>query len=329
MRVTSKMITNTFLSDLNTNLTSMQKIQKQMTTGKEVNRPSDDPIKAAKIMRLNSDIENNKQYDSNIVDATNWLDTTDTALGQVNNTLTRIKELMIGSQNAAYGESEKLAIKDEITQRVSEIAQVLNTNYDGNYIFGGTRGNTKPVEVDDSSDTYELFFNSREGIKLDLSDPIVSTDSGYNEYNMINTNLKTEVSQGISMKYSVSASDIMNFKNTDGETIDLSQLFSDVQNHLATTNLDSDLAADDLTKISDVIDNVLSLRSEVGAKQNRMESAKEKNADESNNMIEVLSSIEDIDIAEKTMEYATAQTVYTASLQTSAKILQRSLLDYI
>ena len=60
-----------------------------------------------------------------------------------------------------------------------------------------------------------------------------------------------------------------------------------------------------------------------------MESAQEKNETENYNMTEVLSKTEDIDITEKVMEYSVMQTVYMASLQTSAKVIQPSLLDYI
>lgn len=60
-----------------------------------------------------------------------------------------------------------------------------------------------------------------------------------------------------------------------------------------------------------------------------MESAKDRNEEENFNMTEILSNTEDIDITEKTMQYATMQTVYMASLQTSAKVLQPTLMDYL
>lgn len=84
-----------------------------------------------------------------------------------------------------------------------------------------------------------------------------------------------------------------------------------------------------MQNITETISNLLKIRSEVGAKQNRMDSAKEKNTDATFNMTEILSKTEDIDITEKTMEYANMQTVYLASLQTSAKVLQPSLIDYL
>ena len=73
----------------------------------------------------------------------------------------------------------------------------------------------------------------------------------------------------------------------------------------------------------------MKLRSEVGAKQNSMDSALARNSDQNTNMTEILSKTEDIDITEKAMEYATMQTIYMAALQTSAKVIQPSLLDYL
>lgn len=55
----------------------------------------------------------------------------------------------------------------------------------------------------------------------------------------------------------------------------------------------------------------------------------ETNEDQNYNMTDILSSSEDIDFTEKTMEYAVMQTVYTASLQTSSKVLMNTIMDYI
>ena len=76
---------------------------------------------------------------------------------------------------------------------------------------------------------------------------------------------------------------------------------------------------DGLTKMDSIIQNLLSNRAQVGTMQNRMESAMETNEDQNYNMTDILSSSEDIDFTEKTMEYAVMQTVYTCLLYTSNK----------
>jgi flagellar hook-associated protein 3 FlgL len=336
MRVTNKMLSHSFLTDMRTNLKNMQTLQQQMTSGKEIRKPSDDPFKVARAMQLNTDINTNKQYNENIKDTVNWLDTTDTALGKVGDSLQRVRELLVSAGNAAYGSDEKRAIKDEINQKVSEISQTLNTNFDGKYIFAGTRGTTKPVNTQtDTLGNTKLVYNGRSGLALDTT---VATDPDKAEMGMISSDLIVEISQNVTIEYNVSASDILSFKNSAGTvTKDLRTVLNDITSHLdgkdstgaVYSGATADITGVDLTNITDAISNLLKVRSEVGAKQNRMESALEKNTDENFNMTEILSKTEDIDITEKTMEYANMQTVYVASLQTSAKVIQPSLMDYL
>ncbi len=460
MRVTNKMLSNSFLADMRTNLQYMQKLQQQMTSGKEIRRPSDDPFKVARAMQLHTDINTNKQYNENISDTINWLDTTDTALGQVGDVLQRVRELLISAGNAGYSENERRAIKDEINEKVGEVSQILNTSFDGKYIFGGTRGTTKPVDVvagssleaaksgtidlssitengelkdkveikigfdSDGNGTIEdsekktitidehtkinsisdlaskinekidtdsnlkdkikvvpnivdkkfMFVNINEaggetdknpnnkfvisdpsGISIDTDEAKFTANNSQNtrimyykkgggelvdgaEYNQIQGKLKVQISQGVVMDYNVTASEILEFKNSNGESLDLRDIFNKITNHLdgkgddgvaIDNNAIKELVNGDLQKLTDAMNNLLKIRSEVGAKQNRMDSAKDKNIDANFNMTEILSKVEDIDITEKTMEYATMQTVYLASLQTSAKVIQPSLLDYL
>ena len=331
MRVTNKMLSNNFLRDMRTNLNNMNTLQGQMTSGKQIRNASDDPFKASRIMQMHSDIDTNKQYNNNISDSINWLDTTDTALGQVGDVVGRIQELLVSAGNGAYSSNERTAIKDEINQKIGEASQILNTSFDGKYIFGGTRGTSKPVDVvtKDASgnpQNTKLIYSNANGGELDLSNLSDSTNPDTIQYNQINSSVKVEVSQGVSMEYNVTASQVINYGT--GATDNLMELFKNITDHLDANDSKS-LITGDLTGIKAAMTNVLKVRSEVGSKQNRMESAQSRNVDDNFNMTEILSRTEDIDITEKTMEYATMQTIYTASLQTSAKVLQPSLLDYL
>jgi flagellar hook-associated protein 3 len=313
------MLVNSFLSDMKTNLSNMKSIQSQITSGKEINKPSDDPFKVARSMQLNSAINANKQYNQNIKDTGNYLDVTDTALNQSENVLQRVRELLIAAGNGTYETEEKLAIKNEISQKIAELSQDINTNFDGSYVFGGSRGTTKPLNEDCS---YYIAAGTTDAAEL----------------NKIKAKLSTEISPGVEINYNVSASDIMEFTNENGDSINLKNLLSQIVNHLdgksddgaiADANAGASLGGKDLQGITDSINNILKIRSQVGANQNRMESAQFKNEDENYNLTDILSSIEDIDITQKIMEYSTMQTVYTASLQTSAKVIQPSLLDFL
>lgn len=346
-RVTNRMMSNNYLSRMNKNLNNMQKINNQITTGKEISRPSDNPYKVARSMQLNTDINTNVQYNENIKDTANWLDTTDTALGQITSVTQRIRTLMVSAGNIAYGSDERSSIADEVNERVSELSQILNTNFDGKYIFGGTKVASKPTDTIKGADGENILVLANEvGKSIDMNDP-----ANADVLNMLSGDMNTEISQGVKMKYNVTAYELLNFDTTelkrdvDGNVIigadgqpetvtintDVMSLFKEITKNLVSEDEEESkkIINGNLDNVDKVINNLLRVRSEIGAKQNRMESALTQNEDQNYNMTDILSKTEDIDITEKSIEFAMAQTVYMASLQVSAQILPKSILDYL
>lgn len=346
MRVTNQMMSTSYLKDLNRNLNNLNTLQTQLTTGKEINKASDNPFKTARIMQMYSDISANKQYNENIKDTISWLDTTDTALNQLGSTSQRIRELMVSSGNAIYGSDEKNAIKNEINQLINQTAQILNTNFDGKYIFGGTKSLSKPVGVEkDSNGNNILVFKDADGNSFNEegkayiknTDGTIERDANGNlkveanskpEYEnllkQMKSSLSVEVSNGVNMDYNVCAPNILISKKGTNAM----KLLNDVVNNLDKEN-SSEVLNNNLADMDLFIANINNIRGEVGSKQNRMETAKTQNEDQNSSMKEILSKTEDVDMAEKTIELATLQSVYVASLQVSAAIIQKSLVDFI
>ena len=330
MRITNQMMSKSFLRDLGRNQNHMKKINDQLTSGKEIRRPSDNPFKVARSMQLSRDIGANSQYNENIKDTTNWLDTTDTALEQLGNSFQRFRELMISAGNAAYGSDEKKAIKDEMNEKVNEITQILNSSFDGKYIFGGTKVNSKPVASSRNIETKNNYINlsGNEGEVLSLDNLDASVQ---NQSNMIGKKLNVEISQGVTMEYSVSATDILLFKDKKGVSLNVMDLLKGITDDIDSENPDnsSKVTNEYLKSMDETITNLLKIRAEVGAKQNRMEAAGDQNDEQNFNLTDILSQTEDIDFAQKNIEATVAQSVYMASLQVSAKIIQPSLLDFL
>lgn len=381
-RITNKMMTNNYLSDMQINLKSLSKVQNQMSSGKTINKGSDDPSVAARLTQLNSEISANKQYNSNITDTTNWLDTTDTALSEAGNVLSRIRELMVKAGNGAYDTDERKAIKKEAIADVQQLTQTLNTSFDGSYIFGGTKSTSKPVTVDSNGNisyadkdgnslSYTVTTNTTSTFPVNtvLNDSksindritylnsIPSSDPGYGTaqteittltpmlvpMTQIGSDLISQISDGVTVNYNKTATGILEFHdntlNKDIDTKDvLSKIISDMgkaaKEVSTTTDAEqatalTDINGDDLKQLDSIISNLLQTRSSVGTLQNRMDSAKTTNEDQNYNMTSILSDSGDIDLTEKTVEYSSIQTVYTAALQTSSKVLEKTLLDYI
>ena len=340
-RITNSMMTSRFLSNMKRNLNNMSTLQNQLASGKEILRPSQNPFAATRNKQLANQISDNEQYNANIKDTSNWLDTTDTALAQAGNVMARIKELMVKAGNGAYSEDEIATIKNEVVEKSKELAQIMNTTFDGAYIFGGTKGTSKPVTVDSNGN---LAYADKNGNGFgNPAIPDVSTGNDKtNAESQLSTSLKTEISQGVVVEYNKTATDIFEFTDTKLGDINVMNEISTLINNLgkmsdktgATTDAEKEAAlnyvnGEGLSKMDSIVQNLLANRAQVGTMQNRMESAMETNEDQNYNMTDILSSSEDIDFTEKTMEYAVMQTVYTASLQTSSKVLMNTIMDYI
>lgn len=316
MRITNKMMSNSFLTDMNNNLQNLDRVRQQLTTGKNFSKPSHDPAGVIRSMQLYTGIDANKQYNKNISNVINWLDVTDTALGQIGDQLQKIRDKLNEAGNPGFGETERKALKDEVNGIIGSLSQTLNTNFDGKYIFSGTRVTGKPTAVSkDGNKNSSIDCINKDGTK-----PLKEEEA-----KQINAKLKTEISEGVVMEYNVTANEIL-----DGG-VNLKELLGKIVSNLDSDDSDkiNELFGENLGDMDKALDNVLKIRAEVGAKQNRMDAAKKMNTETNFNMTEILSGIEDIDIVEKNMEYAVLQSVYISSLQTSAKVLQPTLMDYL
>lgn len=453
MRITSTMLSSNYLKNVNKNMSYLQTLQNQLSTGKEISKPSDDPYKASRIVKMYADIAGNEQYNDNITDVTNFLDVTDTSITQISNLYSRVRELLVSAGNAAYGSEQMQSIQDEMKVKVDQLAQLLNTSFDGKYVFGGTKVDSKPVTVVDGKIQYAdangnglptVYKNSdgsysttkssknekvalddrmesgntvREELmeeqselnnKADLSeddsnrlaeiesmldeskdvyidsngkfttsegeesvevalgsidkeeiekeiDKLTSADgstkisdteddtnekrlkelneikAGITAYNQIKADMKIEISQGVIVDYNKTASEILEFTDPEDPSriINVADLFNDIINNLNSEDGKEALTGENLADLDKAITNLLTKSSEIGAMQNRMESAKTQNESENENLTAILSNVEDIDFTEKMIDFSTLMTVYKASLQISANILPKTIMDYL
>lgn len=291
-------MTNTYMKNLNRNLNQVQKLHNQVTSGKLISKPSDNPMLVGKIMSLSNNILQNQQYSTNIKDTIGWVDTQDSALNTISGTLNRIRDLVIYASNGPLSDTDRSAIKDEMGMKVGELADALNTNFDGRYIFGGQETMDAPFKIVDGVLTYSGDTN----------------------------NISREISPGVMIDLITDGSRITG-NNANG----LGVLLNDIIAAMNTGNADAieNLSGPLLEQLDVKIDDVIRVRSNVGAIQNRLDAAQSRNITEYLNLTELLSEREDIDIAEKYMEFSVMDSVYKASLAVGGKILQPTLLDYL
>lgn len=143
MRITTKMMQNTALRNLNTCKTREQKLTEQMATGKKISKPSDDPIIAIRSLKLNSSLDKIMQYsDRNAADAESWLKLTESAITTVVDIIggdTGLK-YMLTQAAAQYNKAEdRMTIMQDLLNKVKEIYATGNADSAGKSIFTGFR----------------------------------------------------------------------------------------------------------------------------------------------------------------------------------------------
>lgn len=141
MRITTKMMQNTSLRNLNINKARQEMLTNQMSTGKNITRPSDDPVIAIRALKLNSSLDKIDQYyEKNAADAASWLELTDAAISTVNGILSNdIKANINQICNSYMKVKDREAVILSLTNAVKEIYSTGNADSAGRSLFTGYR----------------------------------------------------------------------------------------------------------------------------------------------------------------------------------------------
>lgn len=149
MRVTTRMLTQHTAANIMANADAMQQTQRQLTTGKRILRPGDDPAGAAFGVRLRSQNLRDDQYLRNIEQSRTWLDTTDSVLGDIGDLLGRARELSVQASTGTLGAGDTAQVAEEIDAIRNQIISSLNRTVDvDQHLFSGQMTDTVPISVD-------------------------------------------------------------------------------------------------------------------------------------------------------------------------------------
>ncbi len=157
MRITNNMLVNNMLNNITNNLTRMDKYQNQLATGKKIQVPSDDPVVAARALKLRTDVSEVEQYQRNIKDAQSWLEVTDGALDSIGSVLQRARELAVETANGSNTPEDTQKVQKEIEQLKTQLIHLANTTYAGRYIFSGYSTDKKLINDDEASSDFGRF----------------------------------------------------------------------------------------------------------------------------------------------------------------------------
>lgn len=305
MRITNNMLSSQLLLNLNRNAQQMNNTQTQLATGRKINKPSDDPVGITYSLRYRAELSSNEQYQKNVDSAISWLEFNDTVMNQAGNVVQRLRELTVQGSTGTNPQSALDSINEEVKELREQLVDISNSKLNGKYVFNGETYDVKPYD-----------FPSNPDGSLDLTNAAsVVTDQG--KINFI-------VGESVQLPINVSGNEVF------GTGTETDNLFATVNNIIkALTEGDTVELSKQLDNIDTRMNKMLAIRSEIGAKTNRIDLMKGRLDDLNINLTDLQAKVEDADYAELAMKSKIQENIYNASLSAGAKIISPSLVDFL
>jgi flagellar hook-associated protein 3 FlgL len=303
-RVTQSMMQTQLLSNINNNLSRLDHNQNVLSTGKKILKPADDPVGITYALRYRSELSINDQYKKNVDSAKSFVDHTDSVLGQINDLIQRANELTVQGLNGTNPQSALTAISQEIGQIYEQAVTLGNDQLNGKYIFNGQKTDVQP-------------YTSAGAAALPGPPPVPGETSD-------DQTITYQFAAGVTIPINVTG------KAVFGDGSDPDNLFTvlkGLQNAFANGQLST--AGTLLGQLQSRFSKLQDIRSEVGARSNRIDLLDNRLQDLNQNLTGLDSKTEDADMAETLIQLKADQNVYQASLSAGAKIIQPSLIDYL
>lgn len=162
MRISQKVIFNAAEQRLGTLTEELYTANEVVTTGKRINRVSDDPVGMTRTLDLRSGLAHMDQLARNVSTGRTWLDAAETSMGNVESLLSDTKVLAIAMNNDAMNTTDRANAAVQVRETIMEIFDIANTQVNGQYLFAGTKTDIKPFAFDDPADPNLVSYGGNE-----------------------------------------------------------------------------------------------------------------------------------------------------------------------
>jgi flagellar hook-associated protein 3 FlgL len=290
-RITHHSMGMTVLAGLQGNLTRVGKLQEQLSSGRQISRPSDSPSGTVSALVVRGQLRANAQYSRNATDGIGWLSTADVALTGVMDSARRVRELTLQGMSTGVASPEsRAAIAAEVDTLREGLLGLANTAYLDRPVFGGTTSGLLAYDTNGAylGDTNQVHrrVGDNATVRVDVSGPEVFGTGANNLFGVV----------------------------------------ADISTHLRN---DPTLLGNDLGRLDIVMKQVLNGVADIGARQGRIESLQQVAEDRSLSLRSTLSEIEDIDLPATIVALEMQQAAYQAALGAAQRVIQPSLVDFL
>ncbi len=344
MRIADKMQFEQVKTNVGKNRTQMTELQNQAATQKRVNKPSDDPMAVTRVLANRIDLQGNKQFGNSLSYAKGYLEFTDQSLSELNEILVRAKELALGQANdGSASPDSRRAVAQEIIQLHNEIVSIGNRKIGDRFIFGGFHTQNPPFDPEGHylGDKGEMMVHvDKEAfIPMNIPGNRIFLGAGVSNDGMIKSGppqatsieeLEQQRNQEfhqamVSVRGPASLHPAAQAEEAEG--INLFQLMKGLEISLNVN--DKAGVQDSLETIDSAIQQVVLTRAQIGARTNVVDNfIKTMDKQKVENKVSI-SGLEDADVYETVSDINKAQSTLQATLETSGKMIQPSLMQFL
>jgi len=279
------------LANLRGNLDRLGKLQEQLSSGRQISKPSDSPSGTVAALEVRGQLRTAAQYSRNATDGIGWLSTADTALTATLDGVQRVRELTLqGMSTGVASDTSRAAIATEVNQIKDSLIGLANTTFLGRPVFGGTTLGKAAYDpagnyVGDANQVMRRVGDNAT-VRVDITGPEAFGAAPDNLFGVVGV----------------------------------------IAGHL--TSDPSQLGAD-LTKLDAVMKQIQNAVSGIGARQNRVEGMRQLADDRGLTLRSNLSEIEDIDLPATIVTLQMQEASYQAALGATQRVIQPSLVDFL
>ena len=275
----------------------LNKIDEKVSSGKNFNRPSDDPVAMVNSLGLSNTLARIGQYQTNMNTAKGWLDTSATVLDQVSQVAASAQQIAVQLSSGNQSADVRNEAASQIDGFLNQAIGLGNTQLNGKYIFGGYKTATPPFADSGSGATETVVYQG---------DP------------------KNDFKVQIGPNETIAA-------GKNGETVFMnSNLFASLIGlKQAIVNNDQTAIQQESTNLQTATDYLNAQVSDVGIRQSQLQTQGQMFTQVSANLQNQLGDLVNVDNNQAILEMQQKQTAYNVALETAAKISKVSLLDYL
>jgi flagellar hook-associated protein 3 FlgL len=300
-RIATGMVTSSTLNDINSALGALERSSEELSSGRTILKPSDNPYGASHAIDLQSQLDGLTSYATNVQDGISWENAAGGAMSNMSSVVQRVRELLVQASNGTYNQSDLNSVATEVNQLTETIKQDANTQYAGQYVFSGTLTTTSPYKQGAEDE-----YHGNEGTVARSIGPGASV--------AVNTNIASLLGNGAG--------------SGDGKLLDTLRTISE---HLlgGTEEDKAALNSTDLKAIDASMETLTQLQATAGSVINQLHVASSRIEDLQGSITKTLSNTQDTDVAKATIAYSNEQAAYQAALRAGANIVQESLLNFL